>query len=395
MAAMANSQRIIRRMLTTDLLEFHAFCLSDTGTRLQQYAAALAKVIKPGDSVLDLGAGLGVLGVLACRAGARRVHAVESSDAWALGRDIVRSAGLADRVVFMHASSFDLHLEERVDVIVADVHAPFGLQEGGLSALLDARDRLLKPGGAIIPGELQLEVAPVEAQDHYQRRVGVWERRVLDLDVSAVRTAAANRPYAARFTERHLLAPLTPARPALRLDTASSHRSGGSTESIAARAGTVHGLCLCFTSTLAPGVTLRNAPGDSATTNFAHTFLPIESPFQVEAGDAIEIVADVLDGLDMRWRVTATSAQTGRRHRGEQSTLFAWPISSAELRRHREDYRPRLTARGKLQQELLGRFDGSTPAAALRAWIDTRGSADVPSARARALLLKETIERYG
>ena len=105
-------------------------------------------MIKPGDTVLDLGAGLGVLGILSCRAGARRVHAVESSDAWALGRDVVRAAGLDDRVTWVHASSFDMRLDERVDVIVADVHAPFGLQESGLSALIDARQRLLKPGGA-------------------------------------------------------------------------------------------------------------------------------------------------------------------------------------------------------------------------------------------------------
>ena len=382
-------------MLTTDLLEFHAFCLTDTGSRLQQYAAALARAIKPGDTVLDLGAGLGVLGILACRAGARRVHAVESSDAWALGRDVVRAEGLADRVTFVHASSFDLHLDERVDAIVADIHAPFGLQEGGLSALIDARERLLKPGGAIVPGELQLVVAPVEAHEAYRRRVGVWEQRVLGIDVSPVRTAAANRPYPARFTTEHLLAPLTPAGPALRLNHATGHRVGGSASSAAARTGTLHGVCLCFTSTLAPGITLRNAPGDSSTTNFAHTFLPIESPFEVEAGDELEIQADVLDGLDMRWRVTATSEQTGRRHRVEQSTLFAWPISSAELQRDREDYCPRLTARGRLEQELLSRFDGTTAVAALRAWLDGHAGAEAPSPRSRALLLKETIARCG
>ena len=382
-------------MLTTDLLEFHAFCLTNTGTRLQQYAAALARVIKPGDTVLDLGAGLGVLGVLACRAGARRVHAVESSAAWALGRDIVRTAGLADRVTFVHASSFDLHLDERVDAIVADVHAPFGLQESGLSSLIDARDRLLKPGGAIVPGELQLAVAPVEAHEPYQRRVGVWEQRVMGLDLSTVRTSAANRPYPARFTESHLLAPSMPVVPALRLDDATGHRLGGSATSTVARAGTLHGVCLSFVSTLVPGITLRNAPGDSGTTNFAHAFLPIESPFEVEAGDALEIQADVFDGLDMRWRVTATSGTTGRRHRVEQSTLFSRPLSSAQLRRDREDYCPTLTARGRLERDLMGRFDGSTPATALRAWIDAHAGAEAPSPRSRALLLKETIARCG
>ena len=395
MAAMTDSQRIIRRMLTTDLLEFHAFCLTNTGTRLQQYAAALNQVIEPGDTVLDLGAGLGILGILACRAGARRVYAVESSAAWALGQDVVRAAGLADRVTFLHRSSFEVQLDERVDVVVADVHAPSGLQESGLSALIDARERLLKPGGAVIPGELQLVVAPVEAPDHYQRRVGVWEERVSGLDLSPVRAAAANRPYPARFNETDLLAPLMPVPPAVDLGRATGRRVGGSTSSSVARAGTFHGVCVSFVSTLAPGITLRNAPGDSATTNFAHTFLPLESPVTVAAGDALDLDVDVLDGLEMRWRATVTSAASGRRHRVEQSTLFAGPLSSAELRRDREDYCPRLTARGHLEQELLGRFDGATPAAALRAWVDAHAGPDLPSPRSRALLLKEAIARCG
>src|SRR5688572_29166529 len=107
MAAMPERQRIIPRMLTPDLLEFHAFCLTNTGTRLAQYSAALAQVIRPGDTVLDLGAGFGILGVLACRAGARRVHAVEASDACAMGREVVQAAQMADRVTFFHGSSFD------------------------------------------------------------------------------------------------------------------------------------------------------------------------------------------------------------------------------------------------------------------------------------------------
>jgi protein arginine N-methyltransferase 1 len=380
-------------MLTTDLLEFHAFCLANTGTRLQQYAAALARLIKPGDTVLDLGAGLGVLGVLACRAGARRVVAVESSASWALGQEVVRKAQLGDRITFIHASSFDIQLDERVDAIVADVHAPLGLQEGGLSSLVDARERLLKPGGVMIPGALQVLVAPVEAAGLYERHLGVWQRAVHGIDLACVRTAAANRPYPARLDESALLAPMAAVGPTLDLTRAPVVRIGGTTTSLAARSGRLHGVCGCFVSTLAPGVTLRNAPGDSATTNFAHAFLPIESPIDVAAGDAIELRIDVFDGLEMRWSVTVT-AQSGRRHRAEQATLFAWPLSSLELRREREDYCPRLTARGRLECDLLARFDGATPASALRGWLDGHEPL-VPSARARALLLKGAIARCG
>jgi predicted RNA methylase len=63
--------------MTNSDLEFHAFCLTDTGSRLDQFAAAIAARIRPGDTVVDLGAGTGVLSFLACRAGARRVYAIE------------------------------------------------------------------------------------------------------------------------------------------------------------------------------------------------------------------------------------------------------------------------------------------------------------------------------
>ncbi len=381
-------------MLTPDLLEFHAFCLTNTGTRLAQYAAALAQVIRPGDTVLDLGAGFGVLSVLACRAGARRVFAVETSAAWAMGQEVVRAARLADRVTFTHASSFDLRLEERVDVVVADVHSTFGLQEGGLSALADARERLLKPGGAMLPSHLQLFVAPAEAAESYNRRVAVWQQSVAGLDLSPVRAAAANRHYPGRLTESQLLGPLLPLGPPLALGQPGIRRIGGTTSSVTTRAGTMHGLCGCYTSTLAPGITLRNAPGDSATSNFAHAFLPFEAPFEVAAGERIEIQVDVFDGLESRWKVTVTSA-SGQRRRAEQSTLFAGPLSSNDLKRDREDYCPRLTERGRLELELLRRFDGATPAAALREWLDANAGATVPSPRARTLLLKDSIARSG
>jgi predicted RNA methylase len=49
--------------------------------RMRAYTAALRNAVKPGSVVLDLGAGKGIFAVLACRFGARRVYAIEPSDA--------------------------------------------------------------------------------------------------------------------------------------------------------------------------------------------------------------------------------------------------------------------------------------------------------------------------
>ena len=381
-------------MITTDLLEFHAFCLADTGTRLRQYEAALARVVQPGDTVVDIGAGLGVLSVLACRAGATRVYAIESSPITALGEEVVRAAGLSDRITFIRQTSFDVNLPVPADSIIADIHSTFGLQEGGLSALVDARKRFLKPGGVLIPTSLELAVAPAEAPDAYKRCVDVWQRPGTELDLSLVRTAAANLPHPARLRVDQLLGPMTPLA-VVDLALTSVAKIGGRVTVTAARAGLVHGICGTFTSTLAPGITLCNAPGDSASSNFAHSFFPLSRPMPVEAGDRIELTVEGFDSAEFRWRVAATASRSGLEHRAEQSTMFSWPLSPFDLRRERNDYRPGLTDRGRLELELLAQLDGTRTVAALRSWLDEHGSDVLPSSRARAALLKETIARCG
>src|SRR5262245_5502595 len=103
-------------------LEFHAFCLTDTGSRLDQFARAIAAHIRPGDTVVDLGAGSGILSFLACRAGARRVYAIEAGASLQFARLLATRNGFADRIDFIGGPSTHLVLPERVNAIVGDIH---------------------------------------------------------------------------------------------------------------------------------------------------------------------------------------------------------------------------------------------------------------------------------
>src|SRR6185436_4184585 len=78
--------------------------LSDTA-RLSAFRAAIQEVVKPGNIVVDLGAGTGVLGLLACRAGAKRVFSIESTGIIQLTREISQANGFRDRTVFLNESS--------------------------------------------------------------------------------------------------------------------------------------------------------------------------------------------------------------------------------------------------------------------------------------------------
>ncbi len=65
----------------------------------EAYAAALKAVITPESVVLDLGAGLGIHGLLAAQLGAKRVYLVEPEDIIAVTQEIAQADGYGDRVL--------------------------------------------------------------------------------------------------------------------------------------------------------------------------------------------------------------------------------------------------------------------------------------------------------
>jgi predicted RNA methylase len=377
--------------MTNSDLEFHAFCLTDTGSRLDQFAAAIAARIRPGDTVVDLGAGTGVLSFLACRAGARRVYAIEGGESLEFARLLAAKNGFLDRVAFINKPSTHVVLPERVNAILGDIHDTFGLQALGLTATIDARDRFLAPGGVLIPRSIQLMVAPVEAPEIYQKRIDVWNTMIQAVDVSPLRALAVNQPGPARVDRSQLLTePTTFA--TIDLMHVSDPHVGGAVSCAVTRDGTMHGICGCFVTTLADGIRLGNVPGDSGTTNFAHAYFPIESPVSVRAADRIAIRLDNHDGTAVRWQVEVT--RDGRSlARFDQSTLHAKGLSIESLRKQADAYRPTLTPLGAIERDLLDRFDGTRSAAELEEWLTSRSV--LPSSREAAAFLKQTIERFG
>ena len=379
--------------MTTSELEFHAFCLTDTGTRLEQYAQAIDSCIRPGQTVVDLGAGSGILSFLACRAGARRVYAIETGESLQFARLLAKKNGFDDRIEFIGQRSTQVVLPERVDAIVGDIHDTFGLQAQGLSSMLDARDRFLKVGGALIPSRIRLMAAPVEATDRYARTVDVWRRRIHGVDLSSMAVLAAHRPTAARFEPSHLLsAPQTLSTIDL-MHTTSCHAGGATTFEIA-RDGMLHGVCGCFVTTLADDISMGNVPGDWGTTNFAQAFFPVASPVAVIAGDHVAIHLETHDSLAARWQVEVTRLGQSIA-RFDHSTLQAEAFSMQTLRKQSSDYRPSLTALGAVERDLLDRFDGTHSAAEIESWLVDRARSVLLSPREAAALLKQTIERCG
>ncbi len=137
----------------SELLTRHQVLLDDT-VRMMGYSKAVRAVVKPGMVVADIGAGLGVLSRMAIEAGASKVYAIE------FDADTIAHADHNDKIIWRQGLSGDIHLPEKVDVIVSETLGSFALDENILPTLIDARRRFLKRGGVIIPQSLKFFVAP-------------------------------------------------------------------------------------------------------------------------------------------------------------------------------------------------------------------------------------------
>ena len=134
-----------------------AYTVADYGAmivdpvRMDRYVRALEQAIKPGGIVIDIGTGTGIFALLACRLGARRVYAIEPEDVIQVAREIAAANGCADRIEFVQAMSTRVTLPERADVIVSDLTGALPWFAHHIPSIIDARRRLLAPGGVLIP----------------------------------------------------------------------------------------------------------------------------------------------------------------------------------------------------------------------------------------------------
>jgi protein arginine N-methyltransferase 1 len=154
--------------------------------RVRAMGGALRAALRPGDAVLDIGTGSGLLAMLACRYGAGRVYAVERGHILEVARQVARHNGLDGRIEFFAGHSTKVELPEKVDLVVAELIGDFGLDEGIWPVFADARRRFLKPEGRLLPEGLALYLAPTAEGGKYLDWLGPLQEAT-GLDFSPLR----------------------------------------------------------------------------------------------------------------------------------------------------------------------------------------------------------------
>ena len=375
----------------SNFVEWHVSLLNDSA-RVAAYAQAIAATVKPGDVVVDLGAGTGVMGLLACRAGASRVYAIEGGGMVEIVRRIVRANGFEDRIVCLYGDSKQVELPERADVAIADQTGPLGVGGGLFAIFNDARRRFLKPHGTTIPARVDLSVGPGEYPEGWAP-IEFWDERPLGFDMSAMHDVARNVGYEIHFSPAQLLS--EPARVlSFNLAESMAETSSGAATLVARRPGTLHGLFGCFSAELAPGIWISNSPLGPGTIRRRAWFMPIERPVALETGDSIGVMAHMMPAEEIvTWKVEVTGRDSVAKEKSTHSTFKGTLIAKEDLHKMRPDYVPRLSPAGEIERAILDLCDGTRSARQIAQEVCQRFPENFSSAGEADAAVNRTIGR--
>lgn len=282
-------------------IEYHRTLIADTA-RNDAFFRALKAVIEPGKTVVaDIGAGTGLLGLMASKLGAKEVFLFETAEVAGVAAQVLK-ANKAKRchLIPCHSTEFDDKLA--VDVIVSETLGNYALEENIIATLADARSRFLKPGGTIIPSRIEQFVAPVVAP-RIDDELRAWQRVGHGLDLAPAQVMTLNNAYVRLLKSAELLDNAASAILWDTIDLARESRAKrkGQAEWHLSKPATIYGFAVWWTAELSPGVSLSTAPS-APKTHWEQLYFPLAAPIEAKARDQV--------GVDLR----SNSSEEGGTH---------------------------------------------------------------------------------
>ena len=157
------ARRHLQKICSSLIPAWHIDMINDD-VRNAAYDKAIRATVKNTDHVLEIGTGSGLLAMMAARAGARQVTTCEMvKPLAACARKIIRHNGYGDRIRVIDKKSTSLEIgagkdmDEKADVLIAEVFDIGLLGEHFLPALFHARHNLLTEEALIIPAAAKIK----------------------------------------------------------------------------------------------------------------------------------------------------------------------------------------------------------------------------------------------
>jgi len=364
--------------------------------RTDAYRTALRNAITPDSVVLDIGTGTGVFACLACQLGARKVYAVEPSDVVHIARAVASRNGFANRIQFIQDRSTSIDLPEKADVVISDLRGVLPLFEHHLTSIIDARARLMKAGGVVIPQADTIIAALVENERFFRRQAGPWLDDPYGVDMRIVKQFTLNTWTNRQVEAEHLLAPPCPWTE-LDYRTLDAPDVSGDVCWTVSRSGTAHGLCAWFDATIGPGASYTSGPGPSRASVYGNAYFPFLEPVSVDPGDRVSMKLQArLVGGDYVWRWSTTFVRRDRAPVSfEQSTFVGRSWSPTRLLKRTPTYVPRASEDAQIDSLILRLIDGRMRAEQIAQRVASEFPHRFSSLDDAQSRVADLMERYG
>lgn len=327
--------------------------------RMSAYVEALRNAVFPGCTVFDLGSGPGIFAVLACKFGAAAAVCIDSDETVVLAERFAKANGCADKISIFQGLSTDFSPEDRADIIISDLHGALPYFEEHIPAIIDARERLLAPGGILIPSRDTLSIALVQRQDFDSEMAQPWLDNKFGLDLGDGQLFVANFPRKTRLTKKELLSDIKQLAVLdyYRIDTPDLSAKA---ELTVTRTGSAHGLAVWFDLELAPGIEFSNAPGEPEQV-YGQMLFPLEKAVEVSPGWLLDAQVDArLIGGEYVWSWSVDIRDPGSNSiaRFRQSSFQARIMSPQSLRTQASDFSPPIREWHEVDRFCLSHING-------------------------------------
>lgn len=231
----------------------HEMMIADN-VRMKSYHDAIARYINPGDVVVDLGTGTGVLSYFAAQKNPEKIYAIDHSELIIrVARTIADENGITN-VTFLPQNSRFFEPDEEVDVILHEQMGSNLIDENMIENILDLKKRVLKSTGRILPGRFELFLEPICLKEEY-RVPHLWENNIYGIDFNCLKDCSEytdhSRPSKLKIEHSSVDYFLCDPEPILSFDLNTMHDPGEIPNSIettknVVRPGQMDGLCLYF-----------------------------------------------------------------------------------------------------------------------------------------------------
>ncbi|MDX2257838.1 MAG: 50S ribosomal protein L11 methyltransferase [Hyphomicrobiaceae bacterium] len=292
-------------------IEYHRTLIADE-VRNEAFYRALKAVIVPGVTRLaDIGAGSGILGLMAARLGAREVFFYESAEVGAVTEASIRATGLPGCHLFA-CHSTEMDDPPKVDVIVTETLGNYAFEEDILTTLDDARRRMLKRGGTILPRRVRQFTSPVVAARLHDE-LSAWRRtgERYGIDFRSAQAMSFNNAYVRGMKPGDLLPGGTRQWDEVDLTARASGKRKGSATWAITEPASIYGFAVWWEIEIADGITLSTAP-DAPATHWEQLYFPVPRPMMVVSGETVELrlssATSPEGGTNLAWQATHLAA---------------------------------------------------------------------------------------